>query len=169
MIVWKKNCLNLECFLTHETYFDIDGLDLFLELKVLKEVLQINENSPINVLNYIKRLESFPNACIAFRILLTIPVIVASAERSFSKLKLIKSYLRSTMSQESSVKTFLLWFTNNWPKAGTKLELWVKGVAILLTMYGGFNLWLYYLAVEIFFFPCVGKNNFFFFKEFFKE
>ena len=84
MIVWKKNCLNLECFLTHETYFDIDGLHLFLELKVLKEVLQINENSPINVLNYIKRLESFPNACIAFRILLTIPVIAASAERILS-------------------------------------------------------------------------------------
>ena len=67
----KKNCLNLEYFLTHETYSNIDGLDLFLELKVLKEVLQINENSLINVLNYIKRLESFPNACIAFRILLT--------------------------------------------------------------------------------------------------
>ena len=74
----KQNCLNLKCFLTHETYSDIDGLDLFLELKVLKEVLQINENSPINVLNYIKMLESFPNACIAFRILLTILVKVAS-------------------------------------------------------------------------------------------
>ena len=96
----KKNGLNLKCFFTHETYFDIDGLDLFSELKVLKEALQINENSPINVLNYIKRLEFFPNACIAFRILLTIPVAVASAEISFSKLKLIKSYLRSTMSQE---------------------------------------------------------------------
>ena len=69
-------------------------------LKVLKEVLQINENSLINVLNYIKRLESFPNACITFRILLTIHVTVAATERSFSKLKLIKSYLRSTMSQE---------------------------------------------------------------------
>ena len=96
----KKNYLNLECFLTHETYSDIDGLDLFSKLKVLKEVFQINENYPINVLNYTKRLESFPNACIAFRILLTIPVTVASAEKSFSKLKLMKSYLRSTMSQE---------------------------------------------------------------------
>ena len=75
----KKNCLNLECFLTHETYSNIDSLDLFSKLKVLKEVLQINENSPINVLNYIKRLKSFSNACIAFRILLTIPVTIASA------------------------------------------------------------------------------------------
>ena len=96
----KQNCLNLKCFLTHETYSDIDGLDLFSKLKVLKEILQINENSSINVLNYIKRLESFPDTCIAFKILLTIHIIVASAERSFSKLKLIKSYLRSTMLQE---------------------------------------------------------------------
>jgi hypothetical protein len=29
-----------------------------------------------------------------------VPVTVASAERSFSKLKLLKNYLRSTMSQE---------------------------------------------------------------------
>ena len=62
--------------------------------------MQINDKFPINVLNYIKRLESFPNACIAFRILLIISVTVSSVERSFSKLKLIKSYLRSNMSQE---------------------------------------------------------------------
>ena len=99
-IVWKKNCLNLESFFIHETYLDIDGLDLFSKLIVLKEVLQIYENSLINVLNYIKRLESFPNACIAFEILLIILVTVASVKRSFSKLKLIKSYLRLTTSQE---------------------------------------------------------------------
>ncbi|GFW47670.1 hypothetical protein TNCV_2828621 [Trichonephila clavipes] len=32
--------------------------------------------------------------------MLTVPVSTASVERSFSKLKLIKTYLRSTMSQE---------------------------------------------------------------------
>jgi hypothetical protein len=37
---------------------------------------------------------------IAYRILLTVPVTVASAERNFLKLKLIKTYLRSSMSQE---------------------------------------------------------------------
>jgi len=42
----------------------------------------------------------FPNATIAFRILLTLPVSVAEGERSFSKLKIIKNYLRSTMGQE---------------------------------------------------------------------
>ena len=42
----------------------------------------------------------YPNASIAYRILLTIPVTVVSVKRNFSKLKLLKSYLRSTMSQE---------------------------------------------------------------------
>jgi len=43
--------------------------------------------------------ELFPNVCISLRIFLTIPATVASAERFFSKLKLVKNYLRSAMSQ----------------------------------------------------------------------
>ena len=56
--------------------------------------MQIDENTPIN---YLKRIDSSPNAYIAYRILLTIPVMLVSAKRSFSKLKLIKFYLRFTM------------------------------------------------------------------------
>ena len=92
----KKYCINLEKFLRFNEYSDIDGLDLFSELKVLKEEI----STPIEVLSYIKTLDSFPNVYIAYRILLTIPVTVATAERSFSKLKLLKSYLKSTMLQD---------------------------------------------------------------------
>ncbi|KAL2997987.1 hypothetical protein AAZX31_09G071400 [Glycine max] len=67
----KKYCINLEIFLRFNEYSDIDGLDLLSELKVLREV-----------------------------ILLTIPVTIATVERSFSKLKLLKSYLKSTMLQD---------------------------------------------------------------------
>ena len=42
----------------------------------------------------------FPNLQTALQILLTMSVSVASCERSFSKLKLIKSYLRSNMTQD---------------------------------------------------------------------
>ena len=43
-----------------------------------------------------------------YRILLTIPVTIAFAERRFSKLKLIKSYLRSTMSQKKFSRLAIL-------------------------------------------------------------
>lgn len=55
------------------------------------------------MLNYIyseKLLDLYSNLSIALRLLLTLPVSVASGERSFSALKLIKNYMRSTMGQE---------------------------------------------------------------------
>jgi hypothetical protein len=44
--------------------------------------------------------DCYPNASVAYRILFIVFVTVASVERSFSKLKLLKNYLRSSMSQE---------------------------------------------------------------------
>ncbi|XP_065658618.1 zinc finger MYM-type protein 1-like [Hydra vulgaris] len=69
------------------------------ELLALSELIE-PKTSPLKVLEFILRNNNFtPNISIALRILLTQPVSVASAERSFSKLKLIKDYLRSIMSQ----------------------------------------------------------------------
>jgi len=80
-----------------------ETIDKIQHEDVLKlfETLETSElSNPIDVLKFMKELDYFPNACIAYRILLPIPVTVASAEESFSKLKLLKSYLRSTMTQE---------------------------------------------------------------------
>lgn len=43
---------------------------------------------------------AYPHVTILYRLLGTISVSTAGAERSFSKLKLIKTYLRSTMHEE---------------------------------------------------------------------
>ncbi|KAL9308268.1 putative HAT dimerization domain, ribonuclease H-like superfamily [Arabidopsis thaliana] len=95
------SCTNLKDALTHGTHSDILASDLFYELKILREALPKEVRRPIEVLDFLQKVEGcYPNSWIAYRVLLTIPVSVASAERSFSKLKLIKSYLRSSMSQE---------------------------------------------------------------------
>ena len=53
----------------------------------------------LNALAEYKLETIFPNLSVSLRICLTVSFIVALAERSFSKLKFIKIYLRSTMGQ----------------------------------------------------------------------
>ena len=69
-------------------------------MKVLQMTLPNVLMSPLEILELVKAVDCYPNVSIAYRILLTMPVTVASTERIFSKLKLLKSYLRSSMSQE---------------------------------------------------------------------
>jgi len=78
-------------------------LGLFDELKTLRNVIHDDVCALIELLRFLhlnRFQEVFPNVSIVLRIVLTIPVTVASGERSFSKLKLIKSYLRATMKQD---------------------------------------------------------------------
>jgi hypothetical protein len=79
---------------------DIEVNDLLSELKVMKLSLPERSMSSMEIFEYVGQMDSYPNISNAYRILFTVPVTVASAERSFSKLKLMKNYLRSTMSQD---------------------------------------------------------------------
>ncbi|MBN3271064.1 ZMYM5 protein, partial [Polyodon spathula] len=82
---------------------DIDSQDLVLEVRAAVIVFPGHISSSAEMLDYIYKenlLELYGNLSIALQLLLTLPVTVASGERSVSSLKLIKTYLRSTMSKE---------------------------------------------------------------------
>jgi hypothetical protein len=79
---------------------DIELNDLIYELSVIQLALPNRGMSAIEIFEFVREANCYSNTSIAYRILFTMPVTVASAERSFSKLKLLKNYLRSTMSQE---------------------------------------------------------------------
>ncbi|CAH9137917.1 unnamed protein product, partial [Cuscuta epithymum] len=96
----RECCMNFAKTFSHDDLNDVDLDDFFSELKVLQMTLPDASMSAMEILEFVKAADCYPNVSIAYRILLTAPVTVASAERSFSKLKLLKTYLRSSMSQE---------------------------------------------------------------------
>ena len=73
---------------------DVDLNDLIYELKVLQLTLPDRQMFAMEIFEFVKEMDSYPNVSIAYRILFTMPVTVASAERSFLKLKLLRNYLR---------------------------------------------------------------------------
>ncbi|XP_034544579.1 zinc finger MYM-type protein 1-like [Notolabrus celidotus] len=97
-----NQCDNLCGTLSSGDESDIDGKELAVEVKNLPR-LPSDDMTALELLTFIhkKHLEElYPNLWVALRIACTLPVTVASAERSFSKLKLIKTYLRSSMGQD---------------------------------------------------------------------
>nr|CAH7756158.1 unnamed protein product [Callosobruchus chinensis] len=76
----KNFCIELESKLS-------DGNDENCKRDVVEYVLKNNHSS------------MFTNLKIALRIMLSLPVTIASGERSFSSLKCIKNYLRTSMSR----------------------------------------------------------------------
>jgi len=43
-----------EKYLKHDNLLDLDDLDLFSELNILKEIIRLENDKPIDILNYIK-------------------------------------------------------------------------------------------------------------------
>ena len=115
----KKHSDDLENYLKDEDNKYISSMELLNKLISLKNLF-IERNSelfkePLTTLNFLYKNEldsTFCNLCIALRIFLTILVSIANGERSFSRLKLIKTY--------DFTKASCLFFTNwNW-----KRNLW---------------------------------------------
>lgn len=87
---------------------DLDAAEFVSELESFKfQAAALMKDdikcTPMDLLQFVHMYnlqDVYPNIEVALRLFLTLPVSVASCERSFSKLKLIKNYLRSTMGQE---------------------------------------------------------------------
>ncbi|KAL4134887.1 hypothetical protein QTP88_006577 [Uroleucon formosanum] len=88
---------------------DLNGFELCSEMECFKHqasalMTNFKMAAPIDLFKFIHKLQNlqdiYPNIEIGLRTFLTIPVTTASCERSFSKLKLIKNYLRLTIGQE---------------------------------------------------------------------
>jgi hypothetical protein len=66
----------------------------------IRTISTVAELADFLVVKNYSLLPTFQDLYTALLLFLTIPVTVATAERSFSKLKLIKTYLRNTMTDE---------------------------------------------------------------------
>ena len=105
-----QHCLDLGNFYST----DISGAELFTLIADCQVLLKSRggpiPTTPLDLLSFIFSYgnDVFPNLRIALRILLTIAVSIASCERSFSKLKLILSYLRASMGQQRLVDLEIL-------------------------------------------------------------
>jgi hypothetical protein len=98
-----KLCKDLDIILTDGDDSDISGTELCDEIQSIKTLLPERckfsfKNVAVFETNELQ--SALLNLWVASRILLTIPVTVAACERSLSKLKLIKTYMRSSMSNE---------------------------------------------------------------------
>ncbi|GFX19227.1 dimer_Tnp_hAT domain-containing protein [Trichonephila clavipes] len=94
-----KYCKDLERVLTDGNSSSINALNLVDEIVAVLALLNKKE-CPIELLKFVSNLDFAPNLGIVLRILLTLPVSVASGEKSFSKLKLIKKFLRSKTTED---------------------------------------------------------------------
>ncbi|KAM3413361.1 hypothetical protein ACQJBY_004503 [Aegilops geniculata] len=96
----RECCTKFSNTYSHGSSSDVNLDDFCSELRVLQMTLPNRLMSADEIFDFVRAADCYQNVSIAYRILLTVHVTVASAERSFSKLKLLKNYLRSTMSQE---------------------------------------------------------------------
>ena len=84
-------------------YLGLNVDNLKAQVTVASNMFQVavQVSNPHDVLvELLKMKEAFPDLLLFSQIVLTVPIASASAERSFSTMKRVKTYLRSTMSDQ---------------------------------------------------------------------
>ena len=92
---------------------------------ILSTKSTILEIAHLLLVDYYELSCTFSDVSTAYMLLRTLPVTVATCERSFSKLKLIKNYLRSTMSEERLSDLAMLSIENERAKHWIVLKWWI--------------------------------------------
>jgi hypothetical protein len=80
----KVCCTTLAAVFSQGGSSDFDLNDPISELGVLQFTLPDNPMTAMEIFEFVTKADCYPNASIAYRIMFTMPVTVASAERSFS-------------------------------------------------------------------------------------
>lgn len=120
-----KDCKDFATFYENDiTAIDLlDEIhDFFMLIKARGKSIPSDPKDALQLLLQFGR-DVFPTLCVAYRMLLTIAFSIASCERSFSKLKLIKTYLRSTMSQDQLTNLALISIEKEFLAADVKKEV----------------------------------------------
>lgn len=103
-ILYSDEDLKEQCEQFCHTYEDVRAIDLISDIAHLRVLCKTRDRikDPLNLLNFMYEFgheQVFPAIATAIKLLLTIAVSIASCERSFSKLKLIMTHLRSQLGQ----------------------------------------------------------------------
>uniref|UniRef100_A0A3B1J2K6 DUF4371 domain-containing protein n=1 Tax=Astyanax mexicanus TaxID=7994 RepID=A0A3B1J2K6_ASTMX len=112
------------------------------EIKTVSTVKGLFE---LLLLRHSSILSSVTDVATALKLFLTIPVTVASAERSFSKLKMIKNYLRSTMSQDRLSGLAMLSIVCVSGKENERMDGWMDEYIKKATFYRTFPVLIFFI------------------------
>ena len=67
----RSSCDNLEAALKTDGKSDIEANELYVQLRFLQDFIPKEDMGPVDILKFLKRHDYFPNATIAYRVLLT--------------------------------------------------------------------------------------------------
>ena len=67
----RSSCDNLEAALKRDGKSYIDANELYVQLRLLQDFIPKEDMGPVDILKFLKRQDYFPNATIAYRVLLT--------------------------------------------------------------------------------------------------